>query len=167
MPRPRDGQAEHRRSSTPRLPPGPSALHALPPPRVPSPSPRSPGAVRARAADLQQRATKTGSTRPRPSARRLSGASVRPALCSQAANQRVDLVLPPPSRGGLWTRGTSTPGQGCSRGGGRRGKSAPLIASVISVLDVLSLPSYLTFSFSENNSNFPVIPVHFQYCRQK
>lgn len=51
--------------------------------------------------------------------------------------------------------------------GSRRCPRAPLTASVTSVLDVLSLPSHLTSSFSENDSNFPVIPVHFQYCRQK
>lgn len=154
MPRPRDGQAKQRESSTPRLPPGPSALPTLPPPRVPRPSPRSLGAARARAADRQQRATKTGSTRPRPSARASSRASVRPAPCSQTANQRVDLVLPPPSRGGLGIRGTSTPGQGCSSGGGPGGKSplsqAPLTDLVTSVLDVLSLPSHLTSNFLEN-----------------
>lgn len=49
--------------------------------------------------------------------------SIRPAPCSQSANQRVTPALPPPSRGGSGPRGASAPGLGCYRGGDLRGTS--------------------------------------------
>ena len=81
------------------------------------------GAAKARAADLQLRATKTGSALSRPSARAPSRTSIRPTPCSQSANQRVAPALSPPSRGGCGPRGASTAGRGCSRGGDLRGMS--------------------------------------------